>query len=48
MKKNYESPVAEVISLTALEQMAALGDDLKVSLSDPTFEVGNKSALTDF
>ena len=47
MKKNYESPVAEVISFTALEQMATL-DDLKISLASTDFDVIRKSQLTDF
>ena len=47
MKKNYESPVAEVISFTALEQMAAL-DDLKISLENVDDEAIGRSQIMDF
>ena len=47
MNKIYESPVAEVISFTALEQMAAL-DDLKISLADVGDEAIRRSQILDF
>lgn len=46
MNKIYESPVAEVISFTALEQMAAL-DDLKISLENVGDEAIGRSQILD-
>ena len=43
MKKNYESPVGEVISFTSLEQMAAL-DPLDISLAG-SIDVVDRSSL---
>ena len=39
MKKIYESPEAEVISFTAMEQLASLNpvNPLDISLADPGF-----------
>ena len=40
MKNVYEAPVAEVISFTALEQIATLKDAVRLDFSDDNFTPG--------
>ena len=44
MKKIYESPEAEVISFAAMEQLAALKDEIRLSLTDEDFSIGLSDA----
>ncbi|MBO5867948.1 MAG: hypothetical protein J6Q54_03445 [Oscillospiraceae bacterium] len=47
MKMTYETPVAEVISFTALEQLATLGEEIRLDFGDGNFKPGVGS-LNDF
>ena len=40
MKKIYESPVAEVVSFTALEQLATLSNEPRLAFGDGNFDAG--------
>lgn len=40
MKMNYESPVAEVVSFTALEQLASLENEVRLAFGDSNFDAG--------
>ena len=40
MKMTYETPVAEVISFTAMEQLATLKDEISLAFGDSNFEAG--------
>lgn len=48
MNKNYERPVAEVISFEAMEQMASLKteiDSMNIKLEEDPWAVMSRSAL---
>ena len=40
MKNTYETPVAEVISFIALEQMATLSNEPRLAFGNDNFEPG--------
>ena len=40
MKMTYETPVAEVISFTALEQLATLDKEPRLAFGNDSFEPG--------
>ena len=47
MKKIYESPVAEVVSFTALEQLATLDTEVRLAFGDGNFDpsVGSRTGF---
>ena len=45
MKMTYESPVAEVISFTAMEQLATLSDEVRLAFGDDNFDASVGSRL---
>ena len=44
MKKIYESPEAEVISFAAMEQLATLKGEIRLSLTDDDFIFGTSDS----
>ena len=45
MKNIYESPVAEVINFTALEQLATLDNEPRLAFNDDNFTAGTASKV---
>ena len=43
MKNVYETPVAEVVSFTAMEQLATLNDEIRLDFGDDNFRPGTGS-----
>lgn len=47
MKMTYESPIAEVVSFTALEQLASLENEVRLAFNDDNFDasVGSRTGF---